>query len=243
MSSRQRHLYDSVWRSARDRLPSEERIRYQVWRPHLRSPIADVGAGDALLAKTFPQLDVLSIDISMVGVRNAAGHAMVAVAEALPARDGRFLTVILSEVLEHTDNPEQVLAECRRVLASGGVFLLSTPLWPIARAESLYFWLRFRTRPTLANLDVWDKLHERRYSLDDLSAQVRRAGFIIEEIHPLFGSASTLVLYVVEPLLAKLGAGRPRLAHLVTGIDRVIRPLDHSSNVALVCRSDDKISP
>ena len=45
----------------------------------------------------------------------------------LPCRDECFDTVLLFEVIYYFDKPEQVLAECRRVLVAGGNVLLCVP--------------------------------------------------------------------------------------------------------------------
>lgn len=233
---RQRRLYDDLWDSARTEAMSADLIRYRIWLPHLRSPAVDVGAGDALLMRTFPHLAVVSIDVSDVGMRRAGGPALVGVAEDLPLMDGAVRTVVLSELLEHAEDPVRVLSECRRVLAAEGRLLLSTPLWPLARAELLYHWARIRQRPTLANIALWDPHHERRYRLVQLVDEVHAAGFEIEETVPLFGSASTAALYGLEPLVARLGRTRPRIAQHLTAIDLLLRPIDAASGVAMVCR-------
>lgn len=233
---RQRSLYDRLWRDPRARALSPDLVRFRVWGPYLRPPVVDVGAGDALLARSFPGLGVVSVDLSAAGLGGAGGPAAVGAAEALPVGDGAVATVVLSEVLEHAARPADVLGECRRVLAPDGRLLLSTPLWPLSRAAHLYFWARTRQRPSPANLHVWDPQHERRYRLADLLDEVAGAGFRVERTVPLFGSASSLALYVVEPGVARVTGRSPRLAHLAVGVDRMIAPLDHPSAVALVCR-------
>lgn len=232
---RQKRLYDGLWRAGRNDALSPDLMRFQVWRPHLQRPVADIGAGDALLSRTYPSLDVLSVDLSSTGLRRGGSRVTAAAAEALPLIDGCMRTVVLSEVLEHAERPDLVLDECRRVLADDGRLLLSVPLWPLAHAENLYHWLRIRQRPQLANISLWDPNHERRYALDSLLADVRAAGFAVDQTTPLFGSASTAALYVFEPVVARLSGWRPRLAQRMTAADSLIRRLDHSSGVALVC--------
>jgi len=48
-------------------------------------------------------------------------------AMALPFRDGAFDRVYCSEVLEHVLDPESVIREMRRVLAPGGIAVISVP--------------------------------------------------------------------------------------------------------------------
>jgi len=182
-------------------------------------------------------LEVLSIDLSTTGLEQGGRRVAAGAAEALPLRNGAVRTVVLSEVLEHAERPDLVLAECRRVLLDEGRLLLSVPLWPLAHAENLYHRLRIRQRPSLENISLWDPNHERRYALDGLLGEVRDAGFYVEQTTLLFGSGSTALLYVIEPLLARMWGWRPRLAQRVTGVDRLIRRFDHASGAALVCRA------
>lgn len=240
---RQRRLYDELWRAARTRALSADLVRFRVWVPHLRPPVVDVGAGDALLMRSFPTTDVISLDLSDVGLRQAGRLSCVAAAENLPLRDGSVRTVVLSEVLEHVTDPDRVLAQCRRAVAPEGRVLLSAPLWPIAPVALAVFWRRIRRRPALENMALWDPEHERRFARDELVARTEAAGFVVDEEVPLFGSASSTALYVVEPLLERLLRRRVRLAHLVTGLDRLIRRMDRASATALVCRPDRGPTP
>lgn len=235
-SARQKGLYDGLWRMRRADPLSPDLIRFRVWRPHLEPLVLDVGAGDALLSRANPALGVISMDLSRTGLEHAGPRVAAAAAEALPLRDKCMRTVVLSEVLEHAERPTAVLAECRRVLQDDGRLLLSTPLWPLAHAENLFHWLRIRARPGLQNIGLWDPNHERRYALDDLVAEVRSAGFSVEETALLFGSGSTAALYFIEPLVARVTGWHPKLAHRMTVVDRLLRRFDHASGAALVCR-------
>lgn len=232
---RQKAMFDGLWSRARHDAFSTDLIRFGIWRGHLGSPVLDIGAGDALLARSFPEHHIVSLDLSAVGLRRASGPAVAGAAEALPIRDATMRSVVLAEVLEHASDPQLVLAECRRVLAPDGVLLLSTPLWPLATVEHLYHWRRIGQRPTLANLRRWDPTHERRYALDDLLAEVRAARLSVRRVVPLFRSATTAAVYVVEPLVARVTRRQPRWAQRLTGADRLLGAIDRASAVALVC--------
>ena len=232
---RQQALYDELWEGARSEAFSPDLIRFRIWGRYLRSPVLDIGAGDALLARYFASFRVFSADLSDVGLRHAPGPALVAAAEAVPLRSASMRSVVLSEVLEHAEEPARVLGECRRVLAADGVFLMSTPLWPVSTAEYAYHWRRMKERPSLENLAKWDPNHERRYDLHHLQAEVRAAGFAIQEVIPLFRSVTSSFLYVVEPLAARVTGRHPRWAQRFTGVDRLLGRADHPSSVALAC--------
>lgn len=233
---RQRQLYDRLWRRPRADALSPDLIRFRVWLRHVRPPVVDIGAGDALFARAFPELGVISVDLSEIGIREAAKRGIAGAAERLPIRGQSVRTVVLSEVLEHVEDPEAVLGEARRIMERDGSLLLSTPVWPIAHAEQLFYWRRIRQRPTLENIALWDPQHERRFDLQSLLSDLRRARFSVEEVVPLFGSASTAGIYVLEPMLGRMLRRPVRLAHRLTAVDRVLRQLDRSSGVAVICR-------
>ncbi len=85
--------------------------------------LLDVGCGPKPYRAWFePYCD------SHVGVDGYAGPAVdhVASAEALPLQDGGFDVVLCTQVLQHVDDPSLVCRELYRVLAPGGLCLLST---------------------------------------------------------------------------------------------------------------------
>jgi SAM-dependent methyltransferase len=88
------------------------------------------GYGTAMLAAAGASAAV-GVDIDPATVRHAAaGHgidARVADVAALPFDDGSFDLVVSFETIEHVLEPHNVLDELRRVLAPGGLLLISTP--------------------------------------------------------------------------------------------------------------------
>ncbi|NLU83753.1 bifunctional 2-polyprenyl-6-hydroxyphenol methylase/3-demethylubiquinol 3-O-methyltransferase UbiG [Rhodococcus sp. HNM0569] len=97
----------------------------------------DVGCGGGFLAERFARLgvDVTGVDVSTVSIETARAHAAasglpieyrVGSAEQLPVDDASFDVVYCCDVLEHVDDLDAVLAEARRVLRPGGVYLFDT---------------------------------------------------------------------------------------------------------------------
>lgn len=125
-SSRLHALYDFFLRQAADR------------RPTL---VLDIGCGDGALTHLVSQVTqarVVGVEPEVRGIelaRSALGAAGSSVevaqgrGECLPFDDGEASMVILCEVIEHVEHVEPILAEARRVLASDGVLLVSTPQW------------------------------------------------------------------------------------------------------------------
>jgi SAM-dependent methyltransferase len=236
VNTRQRNRFNELWRSGRTRPLGADRIRFTVWRPHLARPIVEVGAGDGLLARTFPAQNILSVDQAIVGIRGAPDPKVVATMEHLPIRDGFARTIVAAEVLEHTGDPRAALLECRRIASPDAKLLLSVPMFPLAPAEALYHRLRIGEWPTEANLTRWDPEHERRYRLEELLAQLDATGWEPLEMVPLFGSLTTALLYFAEPAWAKLVGRRSALAHYGAAPDRLWSRLDRHSDLAVICR-------
>src|SRR4051794_11399533 len=56
----------------------------------------------------------------------------LAPADAIPVADDQFDSVVFTEVLQHLENPESVLAEIERVLKPGGRVVATIPyLYPV----------------------------------------------------------------------------------------------------------------
>lgn len=75
---------------------------------------------------------VVSLDLSSGYLRQAAsndpaGPLVCGDAAFLPFRNGSFRRVLATEVLEHTPDPDAVVAELARVLAPGGNAVLTCP--------------------------------------------------------------------------------------------------------------------
>jgi 2-polyprenyl-6-hydroxyphenyl methylase/3-demethylubiquinone-9 3-methyltransferase len=97
------------------------------------SRVLDIGSGGGFLAATLSDAgyEVVGIDPEESAVRDAADHVAgsfaLGVGERLPFADGTFDSVVCSEVLEHVEDPDAVIAEASRVLRPGGVFVFSVP--------------------------------------------------------------------------------------------------------------------
>jgi SAM-dependent methyltransferase len=95
----------------------------------------------------------------------------LAPAHAIPVDDGHFDAVLMSEVLEHLEDPVSSLAEARRVLKPGGRLVATMPfLFPV-------------------HGDPYDF---QRWTPEKLTLELKRAGLELEELSPM-GSAPAVV--------------------------------------------------
>jgi len=112
----------------------------------------DVGCntGPMLIPLRRRGYDIVGIDISVDDVQQAERYLAerqlpynrlsVADGTSLPFRDQSFDAILLVDILEHTDNPEGIVAETKRLLRPGGIVVATVP-WayhPYVR----YTWLR-----------------------------------------------------------------------------------------------------
>jgi ubiquinone/menaquinone biosynthesis C-methylase UbiE len=89
--------------------------------------------------------------------------------EKLPFSDSEFDLLITDNVLDHTESPDRILTEARRVLKAGGVMYL--------RVNVYHFWGRFIRR--LMELAVIDKGHPYTFSSKKLKNMAEMHGFQI----------------------------------------------------------------
>lgn len=105
-------------------------------RPGLR--VLEVGSGGGHVLRMFPEAKLTAIDVSQryldTARRNLSGYDVTFVkgqVEHLGLPAASFDRIICTEVLEHTTNPSDILAEIRRLLAPEGVAVITVPIDPV----------------------------------------------------------------------------------------------------------------
>lgn len=150
--------------------------------------VLEVGCGAGRHTRAIkhyrPESRVNGCDLSERAIEEAkaaGGEIDYRIGDALnlPYGEGDFDIVVILDVLEHVENPEQAIAEVRRVLAPGGMLLLYVPLE--ANKGTLYNLLRRSS--TLPILDWKRELvgHIQHFTAGEVASLLSRGGFRIRE--------------------------------------------------------------
>ncbi|MBI4039716.1 class I SAM-dependent methyltransferase [Candidatus Daviesbacteria bacterium] len=150
-----------------------------------RGEILDIGCADGtfsqvILEKTGAEklvgidvVDHLIADDQQYFKNNGKMEFLVADAHNLPFADGTFDAVFALEVLEHVENPRQVLSEVKRVLKPDGYIVILVP------NETLLFKIEWWLFRTFGPAKIWNDTHIQEYSKNTLLKMVTQAGFAV----------------------------------------------------------------
>lgn len=119
---------------------------------------------------------VVGIDISVKSLaynltKRPQFDVAVGDAEELPFRDVMFDAIFCSEVMEHIEQPEKMLAEVRRCLAPNGYAVVMVPAETPLFKFLWFFWTKF------GKGKVWDHAHVQDFGGKSLDRVVKQAGF------------------------------------------------------------------
>jgi SAM-dependent methyltransferase len=91
--------------------------------------LLDVGCGTGWLAEHFSDYTGIDGSSDAVVAAQAKGRSIVQgdVDQPLPFEDAAFDGVVLKDLLEHVDDPVEVVRETHRVLKPGGLVFASSP--------------------------------------------------------------------------------------------------------------------
>lgn len=118
-----------------------------------------VGAQTKILLRRFPHVQLNSVDISEVQLKKARAHVQTEAglgrvkfhqtnAEKLPFKENSFDGAFICWMLEHVENPVEILKEAHRVLKGGGVIYCSEVLNQLFFVDpyspaTLKYWFHF----------------------------------------------------------------------------------------------------
>ena len=164
-------------------LEQEHRRRYEaIFNLHkikIGEKILEIGSGAGHAVKHISSANYFPLDVSSFNlkqIKNKSPKPIYPVSGDvynLPFETGSLDFIILSEVLEHLDKPDEAIKEIYRVIKPGGAFVVSVPY-----NEKLTYQICIhcnKPTPTYAHLHVFDK--------PKLSSIVQNAGFRIVKTH------------------------------------------------------------
>jgi SAM-dependent methyltransferase len=162
-----RHARTHWWYEGRRSLVRETLRRYEL----PAGLVLDVGCGTGDNMQMLEEVSaaaVVGTDLSRHALRHAVrGRTEIALAEELPVATGACGLVASMDVVEHLDDDLVGLREYRRVLAPGGLLLLTVPSYQ-------WLWGEHDVRAA----------HRRRYRVKGLAAVVKAADF--EVLHTTY---------------------------------------------------------
>ena len=181
--------------------------------------VLDIGSGTGDMAAeirdAFPATELLGLDVSAAAVEHAARKVpaatflqrdLVTGSKPEPAYRDWATHAVCSEVLEHVEDPEALLANTRTYLAPGCRLIVTVPGGPMSAFDRHIG-------------------HRRHFTAKSMRALLERAGFIVERsVHagfPFFNLYRLIVLMRGERLIddGARGAGWPaRLVMTIFGV-------------------------
>jgi len=175
--------------------------RRALWRaissaaPSMEGPLLDLGCGSRPYEALLKASPYVGVDVYTETTRQIGAASVFYDGKRLPFADGSFSSVLCNQVLEHVFEPDEFLAEVRRVLKPGGRLLLTVPF-------------------------VWDE-HEQphdfaRYSSFGLQALIERNGMTVVRHQKLLADFSVIFQLVNAYLFKVTHRASPMWNVLVT---------------------------
>lgn len=159
-------------------------------------PILEFGCGlSPMITENRP---VVYLDLSFSALlelrsKQIAGWYIVADGNHLPLKDGSFLQVICSEVLEHTQDDKGALKEIARVMKKTGSLILTFP------HRHFYY-----------SSDDRYVGHIRRYELTEISDSLKVVGLKIDVVEKVLGPLEKITMMLVVWVYALLTRFKPK---------------------------------
>lgn len=143
---------------------------------HLRKDmsVCDIGCGDGSFLFTISPYIARGYGFDKKAAERSFDNVVIKkshIEGTVPLGDGSMDCVTMMAVLEHLEEPENVLRECNRILKPGGRILLTTPSPP---AKPVLEFLSYRLNVVNPE-EIRD--HKRYFSKEDLREILTASGF------------------------------------------------------------------
>ncbi|HLD39435.1 MAG TPA: class I SAM-dependent methyltransferase [archaeon] len=136
--------------------------------------VLDVGCGDDFYLLSSLRRKIKNGTGVDIAVKNTKiGNITIKkirIGQRLPFRDASFNVVTMIAFVEHLDNPEKVLVDCRRVLRKDGIVIITTPM---ARAKP--FWELLVKLGRTEEKTIED--HKQYFSQEKIEKLFKKTGF------------------------------------------------------------------
>lgn len=148
----------------------------------------------ALISSIYPETKIIGIDVYKPAIREAKERYphlefRIANAQKLPFRDNTFDLVVSSETIEHVVDPDEMLAEIRRVLTPNGRAIIEMDSGSRLFRIIWWFWTTF------GKGKVWREAHLHPFSSLELERVISKTHFKIRRrIFSHFGMAVSFLL-------------------------------------------------
>lgn len=173
-------FYDKVWlRSKRAKIYGFRKIAANMVSSN--KLVLDVGCGDGLISEHLIKkgFRVVGIDIAVSGLKQAKYRGVSCVrcsAYHLPFKENSFDSVMMSEILEHLDTPENALLEMRRAVEHNAQLVVTVP-------NSGYWIYRLKCLFGATQKEAQgNPTHVQFFSFRSLEALLSRLGFRIKKV-------------------------------------------------------------
>lgn len=152
--------------------------------------ILDVGCGSC--AWNTDKWKVVGFDLSRkllekgIGEGRLSSIAVGNLKEGLPFKNSSFDTVVLSEVLEHLENPAEKLHEIARVLRKGGRIIVTVPFGHVLGLWGPLFALQCAYMGHVRGMEYYRKKcgHINSFDEKSLAKLLVSCGFSVEKMEP-----------------------------------------------------------
>lgn len=172
------------YRLHRDPKSSHQQIATLVQRLG-RSPILDVGAAQGFLGQLLGNtaLTIDAVEPNPYWAEHAQPFYRQVFASSIEAAnlpDAAYRVIVCADVLEHTVDPEAVIAQLRRVATDDALFIISLPNVAHLAVRLMLLFGRF---PQMER-GILDRTHLHFYTLDTAADMLRRAGLEVVRARP-----------------------------------------------------------
>lgn len=176
---------------------------------HATGRLLDLGCGRVPLYAAYRDLvsDVFCVDWGGSLHKNEHLDLEHDITQPIPLEDGRFDTIILSDVLEHIAAPEQLWAEMARLLAPGGKIIMNVPFmyWLHEQPHDFYRYTEFALRRFVAQAGLTLVLVESLGGAPEVVADI--VSKIVRRV-PLLGVGVSRSIQAFTSWIIRTGAGR-----------------------------------